>query len=30
MDYFTKWPEAKAVTRDTAEEAAKFIYEDII
>jgi hypothetical protein len=30
MDYFTKWPEAKATTRDTAEEAAKFIYEDII
>ena len=30
MDYFTKWPEAKAVTRDTAEEAAKFLYEDII
>jgi hypothetical protein len=30
MDYFTKWPEAKAVTRDTAEETAKFLYEDII
>ena len=30
MDYFTKWPEAKAVARDTAEEAAKFLYEDII
>ncbi|GBB97342.1 hypothetical protein RclHR1_02970017 [Rhizophagus clarus] len=23
MDYFTKWPEARAVTRDTAEETAK-------
>ena len=30
MDYFTKWPEAKAVTRDTAEETARFLYEDII
>src|SRR5436305_1699510 len=30
MDYFTKWPEARAVTRDTAEETSKFIYEDII
>src|SRR3954462_5033878 len=25
MDYFTKWPEAKAVTRNTAEETAKFL-----
>jgi transposase InsO family protein len=30
MDYFTRWPEAKAVPAATAFEAAKFIYEDII
>ncbi|GES97127.1 DDE-type integrase/transposase/recombinase [Rhizophagus clarus] len=30
MDYLTKWPEARVVTRDTAEETAKFIYEEII
>ena len=30
MDYLTKWPEAKAVPRATAEETEKFIYEDII
>ncbi|GBC49115.1 putative integrase core domain protein [Rhizophagus irregularis DAOM 181602=DAOM 197198] len=30
MDYFTKWPEAKAVKEATAKEVSKFIYEDII
>ena len=30
MDYFTKWPEAKAVSEATAKEVSKFIYEDII
>ncbi|CAB4407483.1 unnamed protein product [Rhizophagus irregularis] len=30
MDYFTKWPEAKATKRDTAEEVVKFLYEEII
>ena len=30
MDYFTKWPEAKAVAEATAKETAGFIYEDII
>ena len=30
MDYFTKWPEAKAVSNATAEQVAIFIYEDII
>ena len=30
MDYLTKWPEAKPVRAATAEETAKFIYEDII
>ncbi|GBC11726.1 protein NYNRIN-like [Rhizophagus irregularis DAOM 181602=DAOM 197198] len=30
MDYFTKWPEARATKRDTAEEVVKFLYEDII
>ena len=30
MDYFTKWPEARATKRDTAEEVIKFLYEDII
>lgn len=29
-DYFTKWPEAKAVPAATAKETAEFIYEDII
>jgi transposase InsO family protein len=29
MDYFTKWPEAKATKRDTAE-VVKFLYKDII
>jgi hypothetical protein len=30
MDYFTKWPEAKATPAATAEETVKFIYEEII
>ena len=30
MDYFTKWPEARALREATAKEVAKFIYEDII
>jgi hypothetical protein len=30
MDYLTKWPEARAVPRATAEETTKFIYEEII
>jgi hypothetical protein len=30
MDYFTKWPEARAVPGATAQHAADFIYEDII
>jgi hypothetical protein len=30
MDYFTKWPEAKAVKTDNANEVVIFIYEDII
>jgi hypothetical protein len=30
MDYFTKWPEARALSNATAENVAKFIYEDII
>ena len=30
MDYFTKWPEAKAVPADTAKETEQFIYENII
>ena len=29
-DYLTKWPEAKAVPTANAQEAANFIYEDII
>jgi hypothetical protein len=29
-DYFTKWPEAKAVPTATAKETAKFLYESII
>ena len=30
VDYFTRWPEARAVPNATAETAAKFIYEEII
>jgi transposase InsO family protein len=30
MDYFTKWPEAKAIPNANAETVAKFIFEDII
>ncbi|CAG8751899.1 7356_t:CDS:1, partial [Cetraspora pellucida] len=29
-DYFTKWPEAKAVSAATAQETFKFLYENII
>src|SRR5262245_27816735 len=30
MDYFSHWPEAKAVPEATAEQAARFIYEELI
>jgi hypothetical protein len=30
MDYFTKWPEARAIKRADAEEITKFLWEDII
>ena len=30
VDYFTKWPEARATKSNTAEEVIKFLYEDII
>ena len=30
MDYFTKWPEARAIKTANAEEVSSFIYEDII
>ena len=30
VDYFTKWPEAKAVKEHNAKVTARFIYEDII
>lgn len=30
MDYFTRWPEAKALPAATAQTAANFIYEEII
>ncbi|GBC12673.2 putative integrase core domain protein [Rhizophagus irregularis DAOM 181602=DAOM 197198] len=30
MDYFTKWPEARAISNIKAETVAKFIYEEII
>ena len=30
MDYFTKWPEARALKEANAKEISKFIYEDII
>src|SRR6266542_4884927 len=30
MDYFTKWPEVRAIKIANAEEVLNFIYEDII
>ena len=30
MDYFTRWPEAKAVRSANSEKVANFIYENII
>ena len=30
MDYFTKWPEARAIPDAKAETVAKFLFEDII
>jgi hypothetical protein len=30
MDYFTKWPEARALKEATAKEVSKFIYEEIV
>ena len=30
MDYFSRWPEAKAVKRANAEQVADFVYERII
>ncbi len=30
MDYFTKWPEARAIANMKAETVAKFIFEEII
>ena len=30
MDYFTKWPEARALKEATAKEVSDFIYKDII
>src|SRR6266542_4273798 len=30
IDYFTKYPEARALTNANAKSVAKFIYEDII
>ncbi|GBB98404.1 hypothetical protein RclHR1_32140002 [Rhizophagus clarus] len=30
IDYMTKWPEARPVSRATAEETSQFIYKDII
>ena len=30
VDYFTRWPEARAVPQASAQQAAKFIYEKII
>ena len=30
MDYFTKWPEARALKEANAREISRFIYEDII
>lgn len=30
MDYFTKWPEAKALKKNNAVEVAKFLYQNIM
>src|ERR1043165_925265 len=30
IDYFTRWPEARAVQRADAQSAAKFIYKELI
>ena len=30
IDYFTRWPEAKAVPQTNAQQVAKFIYEELI
>ena len=30
MDYFSKWPEARALRNHTAESVAKFIFEDTV
>ena len=30
QDYFTKWPEARALSETNAETIAKFITEDIV
>jgi Integrase zinc binding domain/Integrase core domain len=30
IDYFTKWPEAKALKEATAKEVTEFIWEDIV
>ena len=30
IDYFTRWPEARAVPQANAQNAAKFIYEELI
>ena len=30
IDYFTKWPGAKAVRKNTANEVAKFLYQNIM
>ena len=30
IDYFTKWPEARAIKEATAKEVSTFIYEEII
>ena len=30
IDYFTRWPEARAVPAATSKEAAKFIYEELV
>ncbi|CAB4418804.1 unnamed protein product [Rhizophagus irregularis] len=30
IDFFTKWPEAKAIKEANAKEISKFIYEEII